>query len=175
MARDMRNNEKVLWKGNADVKAVVGKIIGSMFILLFIAMFFIGPVMIGAKGAGWLGFIPIIIFSVFVLIMIVTIVYSYFLIKTYKYTITNQAVISEGGIILKFKRRVPYYKITDTTIRQNILEQCLGISTLALQTAGAGSRRKAEITLIGQVDPETPDDLIQKQIQKIQGKIRSGE
>jgi hypothetical protein len=28
---------------------------------------------------------------------------------------------------------------------------------------------------LGQVDPETPYDLIQKQIQKIQGKIRSGE
>ncbi len=172
MVKDMRNNEKVLWKGNADIKAVVGKIIGSIFILLFIAIFFIGPaVMI---GAGQLGIIHIIIVSVFVLIMGATIVYSYFLVKKYKYTITNQAIISEGGIFLKFKRRVPYHKITDTTIRQNILEQCLGISTLALQTAGAGYR-KAEIILIGQVDPETPDDLIQKQIQKIQGRIRSGE
>jgi len=169
MVKDMRNNEKVLWKGNADIKAAVGGIIFFMVWILLIAICMIGAGFDGQLTSGLIGACLI-----FVWMLCATIVYSYFLVKRYKYTITNQAVISEGGIFVKFKRRVPYHKITDTTIRQNILEQCLGISTLALQTAGAGYK-KAEIRLIGQVDPETPDDLIQKQIQKIQGKIRSSE
>jgi len=96
--------------------------------------------------------------------------------KTYHYYITNKRCIFEGGILVKRKRSVPFYKITDIEASQFILERIFGLSSLKIFTPSTGSLgsygfQKAEIVFEGLKDVETPYRLIQQQIDKIREEV----
>lgn len=91
--------------------------------------------------------------------------------ETFHYYITGQRCIFEGGIIVRRVRSVPYHKITDVEINQNIIEQFLGIYSLKIFTPGTGSMgmpgfEKAEIIFYGLKDAEHPADIIQETLKK---------
>lgn len=91
--------------------------------------------------------------------------------ETFRYYITNQRCIFEGGIIVRRRRNVPYHKITDVEINQNIIERILGIYSLKVFTPGTGSVgmsgfEKAEIVFYGLNDAETPARIIQDILRK---------
>ena len=95
------------------------------------------------------------------LFVIIAFVYTYYLRKTYRYYVTSQRVAFEGGIILKKTISVPYNKITNIDMTQNIVEQILKIYSLEIQTAGTGIK-KAEMFFVGLEDAELPQKLILK-------------
>lgn len=83
--------------------------------------------------------------------------------KTYRYHVTNLRCVFTGGIFRRVERSVPYHKITDVEISQNLLERVLRISNLRIFTpASTGSRswpfssEQAEIEFVGLKDAETP-------------------
>jgi len=70
---------------------------------------------------------------------------------------------------------VPYHKITDVEMSQNIIERMIGISTLNIFTPGTGSIRgtggqKAEISFVGLKDNETPAVTISKHLKELTAK-----
>jgi len=90
---------------------------------------------------------------------------------TFKFYVTNQKCAFSGGIMVKRIRNVPFHKITDVEINQNIIEQVLGIYSLKIFTAGTGSvgrpgMEQAEITFFGIKDAETPANIIQGILKK---------
>lgn len=91
--------------------------------------------------------------------------------KTFHYYVTDQRCVFEGGIIVRRIRSVPYHKITDVEINQNIIERSLGICSLKIFTPGTGSVgmpgfEKAEIIFYGLKDADTPSRIIQEIIKK---------
>lgn len=94
---------------------------------------------------------------------LVSVVYSFFLRKTYKYTISDKTINFDGGILNKQFKSVPYHKITDVTKSQTIVQRMLGIYELHIQTAGAPYR---EISFEGLKNPDTPKSYIMKKISK---------
>jgi membrane protein YdbS with pleckstrin-like domain len=100
-------------------------------------------------------------------------VYNALLCRTYCYYITSQRVVFEGGLLLRVKRAVPYHKITDVEVSQNVWEQLLRIATLSVMTAGTVTgynlpfgRNAAKIDFVGLADGDTPAALIQEQIKR---------
>jgi uncharacterized membrane protein YdbT with pleckstrin-like domain len=96
-------------------------------------------------------------------VLVLALVYCSFLRKTYVYCITNQRCIFHGGILRRIERSVPYHKVTDVEMSQNIFERILGISSLKIFTPGTASMKmspfggeRAEITFVGLRDNETP-------------------
>nr|MBC8379078.1 PH domain-containing protein [Planctomycetota bacterium] len=93
-------------------------------------------------------------------------IYCYFLKRTYVYTITNRRCDFSGGILRHVRHSVPYHKITDVEMSQNIIERMLGISSLGIYTPGTGSMnsggsgRRPEIAYVGLKDNETPAEMI---------------
>tara|TARA_B100000929_G_C15494267_1_gene415495 strand:- start:858 stop:2216 length:1359 start_codon:yes stop_codon:yes gene_type:complete len=85
----------------------------------------------------------------------IVIMYHHALRKTYVYYITNQRCVFQGGIIKKIRRSIPYNKITDVEISQNIAERLLGITSINIHTASMGTH-KSEISFVGLKDAETP-------------------
>ena len=69
----------------------------------------------------------------------------------------------EGGILLRRVKSVPYHKITDVSVSQNILERILGISKLNIHTAGTGIP-SPEIQFVGLTDPEMPQSIIMERL-----------
>jgi len=96
-------------------------------------------------------------------------VYYIFLRRTYVYYITDKRCVFHGGILRRVERGVPYHKITDVEMSQNIIERILGISSLNIFTPGTGSvcpgsfgGQRAEISFTGLRDNETPATTINK-------------
>jgi uncharacterized membrane protein YdbT with pleckstrin-like domain len=91
--------------------------------------------------------------------------YHSYLRRTYIYYITNRRCVFRGGILRRVQHSVPYHKVTDVEMSQNIIERMLGISSLGIYTPGTGSMsqgglRKPEIACIGLKDNETPAETI---------------
>jgi uncharacterized membrane protein YdbT with pleckstrin-like domain len=91
-------------------------------------------------------------------ILVLALVYCDSLRKTYLYYVTNQRCVFHGGILRKSVRSIPYHKITDVEMSQNILEQFLGISSLKIFTPGPSSAegQGAQILFVGLKDNQTP-------------------
>ena len=104
-------------------------------------------------------------FVVCLAILILAFIYCIYLRRTYHYYITDRRCIFRGGIIRRVQHSVPYHKITDVEMSQNIIERMLGISSLGIFTPGTGSMsgsggRKPEIAFVGLKDNETPAEMI---------------
>ncbi len=100
-------------------------------------------------------------------------VYCVYLRRTYVYYVTNQRCVFRGGILQRIERSVPYHKVTDVEMRQNIVERVLGISKLNIFTPGTASvvntpfgGPRAEISFIGLADSETPAATINETLRK---------
>jgi len=93
------------------------------------------------------------------------------LLETFHYIVTNQRCVFEGGIFVRRRRSVPFHKITDVEVNQNIIEQGLGIWSLKIFTPGTGSVgvpgfEKAEIVFCGLLDADKPASIIQDTLKK---------
>lgn len=118
--------------------------------------------------------VSIIVSVIAPIILILVLIYCSYLRSTYIYYVTNQRCIFHGGILRRIERSVPYHKITDVEMSQNIIERVLGISTLNIFTPGTGSMyqgspfrgQKAEISFVGLKDNETPAESINQILRK---------
>ena len=90
--------------------------------------------------------------------------YQILLIKSHTYFISDKYVGAKAGVISHRQREIPFNKITDVTISQNIFERMFGISNLQIQTASMGGR--PEISFMGITDAHTPKKIILKKISK---------
>ena len=109
-------------------------------------------------------FSPLIFIDFFVFVVIFW--YHIALRKTYKYHITNERDIFEGGILIKKINSISYHKITDVSITQNIIERIVNIAKLNIHTAGTGTNMP-EIQFIGLSEPEIPQTTINNQLRNI--------
>ncbi len=100
--------------------------------------------------------------------VIAVLVYCVYLRRTYVYYVTNQRCVFHGGILRRVERSVPYHKITDVEMSQNIVERILGMSRLNIFTPGTassygsypGGGQRAEISFVALRDSETPAHTI---------------
>lgn len=111
--------------------------------------------------------------ATWVVALSLAVVYCRCLWKTYTYYVTNQRCVWHGGILRRVERSVPYHKVTDVEMSQNIIERALGISSLNIFTPGTGSvttstlgKSGAEISFVGLKDNETPADTINEILKK---------
>jgi len=116
------------------------------------------------------GFAALIIAPV---LLILGLIYCGYLRRTYIYYVTNQRCVFHGGILRRIERSVPYHKITDVEMSQNIIERILGISSLKIFTPGTASMKafpfggeRAEITFVGLKDNEPPARTINEILRK---------
>jgi len=153
-----QEGEKKLFEGYPQPAILVFWFFKALFMALFFSMFltqfvifFIAPFSFDV----WL-FTYLVLF---IILLVVAFLYQIALRRSYHYYITNERVILEGGILLKKIKSVPYHKITDVSIYQNIIERMLGLSTLNVHTAGTGMQMP-EIRFFGLDEPEKTQAII---------------
>jgi len=143
------------------------KVVPATLVTAILALFaFI--IVLGAvnkQSEGWLWGAGIAGIVVVVGMLLLALLYCSGLRTTYVYYVTNQRCVFHGGILRTVERSVPYHKITDVEMSQNIVETALGIATLNIFTPGTGSMtgvggQKAEISFVGLKDHETPAETI---------------
>lgn len=127
----------------------------------------------GSEFEGWSITAKLTIGSIAGLLgMVTAFIYCVYLKRTYIYTITNRRCVFSGGILRRVRHSVPYHKITDVEMSQNIVERMLGISSLGIYTPGTGSMtsggggRRPEIAYVGLKDNESPAEMINSILSK---------
>jgi uncharacterized membrane protein YdbT with pleckstrin-like domain len=167
----LQEGEHILFKGKPEGKILVVWLFTKVIPLSLIITIPLYPVTLVL-------FLSEFIFMSYLLGLVIstlvfTSVFFYYsaLKETFMYYITNQRCILEGGIIIKRKRNVPFYKITDVEITQHILVRLFGLYSLRIFTSGtAGLGRsafeQAEIVFFGLRDAETPANVIQGVLKK---------
>jgi uncharacterized membrane protein YdbT with pleckstrin-like domain len=169
---NLQSKEKILHQDNPDKSMLVFWFFKSMALslILFWPLTMFGSILlVPLKSFIGVGFMLLFFFLAFTILFVITFLYHVYLRKTYEYYITNQRVVFKGGILLKRLRSVPYHKITDVEVSQNIIEQFLNLSTLRLHTAGMGTAM-AEIRFIGIKDASTPEKAITRELNKFKSK-----
>lgn len=166
----MQEGERVLYKDGPKGKILFLWFFRSLFFAVLITLIFswvfmipVLPVVLTAGPSGIIYYYS----AVFIVLLIIVFLYHVALRKTYKYHITNDRIIFEGGIILRKIKSVPYHKVTDVSISQNIIERALGISKTNVHTAGTGMQRP-EIQFVGLAHPENPQSVIVKRLRSFQ-------
>ena len=174
----LSQNEQVLWEGRPS-PAVFGiwlftKVIPATFAASFITFWvfgFFGGMWAATKRADEV-FNPFALAlpTLFVLAPLCfagALAYCWRLRITFRYVVTNQRVVFNGGVLVRKRRSVHYHKVTDMEVSQNLLEQLLDIRTLKIFTAGTSSfagwpwgGERAEITYPGLREVQVPEQII---------------
>ena len=145
------------------------KCIGPVVFISFIFSAGAFPlIMRSAKSIHWILAVVVLVF------LGLALAYCSVLRKTYRYFITNRRCIFQGGILRRIERSIPYHKITDVEISQNILERFLGISSIRIFTPGTSSVRVfgqggAEITFVGLAQTEEPAETVNNMLRQVKG------
>lgn len=94
---------------------------------------------------------------------------------TYKYEITDRGVYFSSGVAIKTQKFVPFHKITNIVVSQDILECALGISNISIQT-GVGGYAKPEIVFEGLAYPTRPNIILEEcvDVRGVSSKYKSG-
>ncbi len=132
-----------------DPKAVTLFFLGnSATVALLIAgipIIIISIVSFIATGSSLLGVIFLIpLFSLLIIYVIARLEYNF-----YRYKLNANGFYKEHGIIAKKYTTIPYEKIQNIDIHQNIFARILGLYSLKIQTAGNSGIAGAEGTLPG--------------------------
>jgi uncharacterized membrane protein YdbT with pleckstrin-like domain len=175
--------ERILYRGepkkNIWIYWTLSSGLGILFIatfFLFIGVYFFMTYRNYMDYNKVLGAFPLtnILILFAVLLFIIIVIYNYYLRKTYKYIITSKGVIFEGGIIYRFKKNVPFHKITNAEVTQGLIQRAFGFWDLHVHTAGTGGFL-AEIVFSGLEKSEKPRDIILKILKKYQKSDRYGD
>jgi len=153
--------ERILWEGTPDRKVLIVWLF-SRLLLAFLVIFAIGimPLFWGKATATnrptyilMMGLLAIFTFYF---------IYLIFLRRTFRYAITEKGVYFMGGLLVKKQKSVPFHKITNVTISQNIIEQIFNLHKIGFQTAGAGGVAVPEIRFEGIIDAQTPKNIVEQ-------------
>jgi membrane protein YdbS with pleckstrin-like domain len=96
-------------------------------------------------------FIFSICLAVFFVIMILVLFWIPRAYRVLEYSLEDDSVKMQEGVVWKKNTTVPYLKITNVDITQGPIQRVLGIGVIHVQTAGAGGQQgqKAELKING--------------------------
>jgi uncharacterized membrane protein YdbT with pleckstrin-like domain len=180
MAFVLQEGEQVLWVGRPEKKIYVmwfftRVLLMSALISGIVAYLTVVACVIYAAAhhmkAPTFYLVPSVLIFVVPVVLVCALFYYHHLLRTFHYTVTSQRCVFEGGIFVRRRRSVPFHKITDVEVNQNIIEQGLGIWSLKIFTPGTGSVgvpgfEKAEIVFCGLLDADKPASIIQDTLKK---------
>jgi len=99
-------------------------------------------------------------------------------VRRYEYTITEDTFDIRSGVLSRREREIPFERIQNVDIAQNVVQRALGIAELRIETAGGGSSEarlqyvsRPEATRLQELisqrkragterDPGAPDDIL---------------
>jgi uncharacterized membrane protein YdbT with pleckstrin-like domain len=124
-----QHGEKIYFKAGPHRNILYIWFLESVIFALVIGFLLFLLVLIPTQlfAAGNLTLLVLTYLGLFFFVLLIVFMYFVALRKSYKYHITQQRVIFEGGIFIKRIKSVPFHKITDVSISQNIVERAFGI------------------------------------------------
>jgi len=123
----------------------------------------IGIAIAGIAGAGSVGGLEGL--AVFAAIVVVGIALSvgwqvaYY--RRFEYRLTEDTFDIDSGVLSRRAREIPYGRIQNVDIRQNVIQRVLGIAEIRLETAGGGET-EAQLRYVSLDDAETVQEEVSR-------------
>lgn len=119
-------HEEQLWQGRPSARVLIGQLVALVVIIAIGATFTIG---LDARLMGWA------ITSLVALVFAISIAVRYVRLRSTLYTISNQRVIIERGLLSKSLEEIDLRYVEDTRFFQSFMERLLGIGNVTLVSA----------------------------------------
>ena len=148
------------------IYAVIGIVIGYLSWAIPLTIIFTPQIMSQAPTLLILIYAPLIVIIIFLSIWISKFYNSIF------YSLMENELVVEKGVIWKKKNIIPYSKITNVDVSQGPLERALGIASIRIQTAGYSGAARPEASLIGIRNYERLKNTILEKVRKSTSAIR---
>ncbi|MEF8881543.1 MAG: PH domain-containing protein [Halapricum sp.] len=115
----------------------------------------VGVAIAGVAGAGSIGGPEgIAVFAVVLLLGIaLSIGWQVAYYRRFEYRITEDTFDIDSGVLSRRSREIPYGRIQNVDIRQNVIQRVLGIAEVRLETAGGG-QTEAQLRYVSREDAE---------------------
>lgn len=139
------------------IAGTVGAIIGLAIILIIIVVLFtslipqLGSLAVSILGASIVGFIVLML-----IIIILTYLYQRWYFAVYFYDLTNDYIVIKKGPITPREITIPYERIQDVYVDQDIFDRIFGLYDVHLSSATVSSGMEAHID---GVEKEAADGL----------------
>lgn len=129
----VRPGEELVWRGKPTLSLLVSQGLGLLGTFFVLSIFMLGA---AASGRGeFLAFLPVVLLFLLVLILVLQ---SIRLRRT-EFVVTRQSIYTRTGIIGQTVIQTTYDKITDISLKQDVLGRILGFSSLNVNTAGSNT------------------------------------
>ena len=110
-----------------------------------------------------------------IVLWVVTPWFQYLWIINLKYSVDDERVMIQKGIITKKNVSIPYSAVTDFTLSRSLYERWLDIGTLFIQTAGQGAQAGGhEGKLEGIVEFESLHAVLRAKVKAYRGNLGEG-
>ncbi|WP_255195917.1 PH domain-containing protein [Halorarius litoreus] len=96
----------------------------------------------------------------------VTLAYQYVYVQRFDYELTDDTLDIRSGVLSRRAREIPYGRVQNVDLSQNLVQRALGISEVRVETAGGGDT-EAQLRFVS----ETEASRLQREI----GRLKRGE
>lgn len=149
-------------------KTVAGTLAISILLLI---IWIVIAVAIGASGDGNMGIVGLITFGILgliLLIVVITYLYQKWYYAVYFYDLTENFIIIKKGPITPREITIPYERVQDIYVDQDLLDRIFGIYDVHLSSATISSGSEAHID---GVEKQAADGLRELLLRTVQQKI----
>jgi len=147
-------------------RKIIKKTLGSFFAIGLLSVFL--AVLINMQGginesinnhAGNTVFTSLIILA-FCIVLVWSLIYQWLYFRSYHYASDDQNILIRKGVIGKTEITLPYSRITDMYVDQDILDRIFGLCDLHFSTATTSSSVEAHIDGLNSKDCESLKNII---------------
>ena len=154
------------------IKKTISGTIGCAFILFLIFLFgggmMISLILSSKGGFAWLGFVVIGFFILLFLVFFLTYLYQRWYFATYFYDLTPDFVQIKKGPITPREITIPYERIQDVYVDQDLLDRFFGLYDVHISSATFASGTQAHID---GVEKQAADGLREALLETVKQRI----
>ena len=140
-----------------DYRSVPYRIIENGVRIVGILVF---SVFVSSGGAGGMNLPQLLSFLVFGLLVIGAWEAAY--VKKYEYRLDGDTFDIYSGVLSRREREIPFDRIQNVDIAQNVIQRVFGIAELRLETAGGGGESEARLRYVSREEATRLQELISR-------------
>jgi membrane protein YdbS with pleckstrin-like domain len=150
------------------VKKTVDRLIAPAILLFFLYLIAVVPLIAVGNLLFWLGIVTLIFFLIAILFVVGTYLYQRWYFAVYFYDLTDDYIIIRKGPITPREITIPYERVQDVYVDQDIFDRMFGIYDVHLSSATVSSGMEAHID---GVEKEAADGLKKILLDTVKQKI----
>ncbi len=122
----------------------------------------VGIIIISAFASGGDGSDPLALFSFLMMGVLLVGAWQAAYVRNYEYRLDGDTIDIYSGVFSRREREIPFERIQNVDIAQNVIQRALGIAEVRLETAGGGGSSEARLRYVSRQEATRLQELISR-------------